>query len=361
MSRQINSPLKIFFRGRQQSVLVGKVPGILGWLAIALGAGLLCPVSTWAAKTTDVVREVQRKTVKIYGAGGLRGLEAYQSGFLISADGYILTVFSHVLDSDTVTATLDDGRKLEAKMVGADPRMEIAVLKIDAADLPHFDLDHAAVGTEGTRVLAFSNLFGVATGDEPVSVLHGSIAAVTSLAARRGAYETAYQGTVYVLDAMTNNPGAAGGALTDLRGQLVGLLGKQLRNSRNNIWLNYALPASELAPAVEIIKSGQLHGDAARPAAHPQQALIAADLGIVLVPNVLERTPPFIDSVRADSLASKAGIRPDDLLVFVDSQLVQSCNAFAAELSKLDRDADVHLVLLRSGELVDITLKPGDK
>ena len=88
-----------------------------------------------------MIREAQRKTVKIYGAGGLRGLEAYQSGFLISADGYVLTVFSHVLDSDTITVTLDDGRKFEAKLLGADPRLEVAVLKIDAADLPHFDLN----------------------------------------------------------------------------------------------------------------------------------------------------------------------------------------------------------------------------
>ncbi|HTQ39960.1 MAG TPA: S1C family serine protease [Pirellulales bacterium] len=335
--------------------------GLATTCLIALTAFAPLGASTaWAAKTTDTVREVQRKTVKIYGAGGLRGLEAYQSGFLISADGYVLTVFSHVLDSDTITVTLDDGRKLDGKLVGADPRLEIAVLKIDAADLPHFDLQQAKAGVEGTRVLAYSNLFGVATGDEPVSVLHGSIAAVTTLAARRGAYEIAYQGPVYVLDAMTNNPGAAGGALTNLNGQLLGLLGKQLRNSRNNIWLNYALPASELAPAVEAIKAGksQAQTTPATPA-HPEQTLTAADLGLVLVPNVLERTPPFVDTVRENSPAAKAGIRPDDLVVFVDNQLVQSCNALATELAKLDRDAEVHLVLLRSGELTDVTLKPG--
>ena len=139
-----------------------------------------------AVKAEDTIRDAQKKTVKIYGAGGIRGLEAYQSGFLISADGYVLTVFSHVLDSDVITVTLDDGRRSEGKLVGADPRLEIAVLKIDAADLPHFDLGRAVAGKEGTRVLAFSNLFGVATGDEPVSVLHGTIAAVTPLSARRG-------------------------------------------------------------------------------------------------------------------------------------------------------------------------------
>jgi S1-C subfamily serine protease len=331
-------------------------------IALLMALATMYPSAARAAKTTDIIRDVQRKTVKIYGAGGLRNLESYQSGFLISADGYVLTVFSHVLDSDTITVTLDDGTKLDAKLVGADPRMEIALLKVDGANLPHFDLSQAATGVEGTRVLAFSNLFGVATGDEPVSVLHGTIAAVTTLSARRGAYETAYQGPVYVLDAMTNNPGAAGGALTDSRGQLLGLLGKQLRNARNNIWLNYALPVSELTPAVEALKTAKSQPETAHPvAANPAQTLKAADLGLVLVPNVLERTPPFVDSVRADSPAAKAGIRPDDLVVFVDNQLVQSCTALAAELEKLDRDGEIHLVLLRSGELTEVTLKPNDQ
>jgi serine protease Do len=173
-------------------------------------------------------------------------LEAYQSGFLISAEGHVLTAFSYVLDSDTVTVTLDDGRKFDATLLGAEPRLDVAVLKIDSTELPFFDLKQAATG-----VLAFSNLFSVAVGDEPVSVLHGIVSAVTSLDARRGVFETPYQGPVYVLDAMTNNPGAAGGALTNMQGQLLGMLGKELRNSRTNTWLNYAVPANELVEAVE--------------------------------------------------------------------------------------------------------------
>ena len=60
------------------------------------------------------------------------GLAIYQSGFLISADGHVLTVWSYVLDIDDMTVMLDDGRKYQSKLVGADPRLELAVLKIDA-------------------------------------------------------------------------------------------------------------------------------------------------------------------------------------------------------------------------------------
>ncbi len=82
-----------------------------------------------SARATDslasVARDVQPKMVKIYGSGGLRGLEAYQSGMLVSPDGDVLTAWSYVLDSD-VTVVLDDGRRFTATLLGADPLTEIA-------------------------------------------------------------------------------------------------------------------------------------------------------------------------------------------------------------------------------------------
>src|SRR6185295_10367940 len=107
------------------------------------------------------------------------------------------------------------------------------------------------------RVFAFSNLFGIAAGDEPVSMLHGVISAVAPLEARRGAFSNNFHGNVYVVDAAANNPGAAGGALTDSHGRLVGMLGKELRSSLTDTWLNYALPVAAFAPTVEDIIAGR--------------------------------------------------------------------------------------------------------
>ena len=90
-----------------------------------------------------VIDQAQTKMVKIYGAGGFRGMEGYQSGFLISAEGHVLTALSYVLDTDRITVTLNDGRRYDAKLLGGDPRLEVAVLKIEAANLPHFDLAKA--------------------------------------------------------------------------------------------------------------------------------------------------------------------------------------------------------------------------
>lgn len=323
-----------------------------------LAALIPFPASASASSIGDAVGQLQPKMVKIYGAGGFRGMEAYQSGILISPRGHILTVFSHVLDTDSITTVLADGRKFEAKLLGADPRLEIAVLKIDAADLPCFDLAKSAKAEAGARILAISNLFGVATGDEPASVQKGTVSVVTRMEARRGVFETPYRGPVYVLDVTTNNPGAAGGALASRRGELLGMLGKELRNSLNNTWLNYAIPIEELRRSVDDICTGkfvaQRETDVSKKA---ERSLDLASLGIVLVPDVLERTPPFVDAVRPGSSADKAGIRPDDLVLLLGDRLVQSCKMLNADLEYIDRDDEVKLTLQRGQELLEFTLR----
>jgi len=326
--------------------------------ALLIASGCLWPVGRIAAgeSLAPVVAASQPKMVKIYGAGGVRGLEPYQSGFLISASGHILTAWSYVLDTDYITATLDDGRKFEAKLAGADPRLDLAVLVIEGEDLPYFDLAAGVPAESGSRVLAFSNLFGVATGDESASVQHGVVAAHTRLDARRGAFETPYHGSVYVLDAMTNNPGAAGGALVNQNGELVAMLGKELRNAQNNIWLNYAIPLDELRGSVEQILAGKFRPSEDKPALAVDDAIDLADLGLVLVPDVLERTPPYVDRVRAGSPAETAGVKADDLVVFVGDGLVPSCKGFREELARVERDAALKLVVMRGQELIEITI-----
>lgn len=305
----------------------------------------------------ETIAQVEPKIVKIYGAGGYRGLESYQSGFLISAQGHILTVFSYVLDTDYITATLNDGSRYDAKLLAADPRLELAVLKIEAKDLPHFNLKTAAGAAAGSRVLAFSNLFGVATGDEPASVQHGVISVRTHLNARRGTYETPYKGPVYVIDAMTNNPGAAGGALTDLEGRLLGMLGKELRSSASSTWLNYAVPIEEMRQTIDEILAGKyVRRSPDELDKKPKDAWSAARLGLVLVPDVLDRTPPFVDEVRPGSLAAEAGLEPDDLIVFIGDRLVASCKAVTNELEHIDRADPVKITVSRASDLVDVTL-----
>jgi len=305
----------------------------------------------------EVVEDVQPRMVKIYGVGGLSRLESYQSGFLISGEGHILTVLSYVLDSDVVTVNLDDGRRFEAELLGGDPQLEIAVLKIDAEGLPHFKLQNAAKAESGTRVLAFSNLFGVATGNEPASVQRGVISVKTNLAARSGAYRLPYRGDVYVLDAITSNPGAAGGALTDGQGRLLGLLGREVRSSLSNTWLNYALPAEVLREPVSDILAGKDRRLARGERPKPNRPLSLRSLGIILVPDVLDRTPPFVDAVQDDSPAAQAKLQADDLIVFVNDQLTQSIQQLRKQLEYIEYDARVKVTVMRDRELLDLNLQ----
>ena len=104
---------------------------------------LLSLTCSWIQADSPIVglaRDSQKRVVKIYGAGGIAGLEAYQSGFIVSPEGHIATAWSYVLDVEPIVL-LDDGRRYEAEIVGFEPALELAVLKIEASDLPFFAID----------------------------------------------------------------------------------------------------------------------------------------------------------------------------------------------------------------------------
>jgi len=325
-------------------------------LVLLVVGGLMLAATAVAGEPTtlqQVAAVAARKVVKIYGAGGVQGLEGYQSGIIISSDGRIATALSTVLDSDGLDCVLDDGRRFEARLIGVDPRRELAVLAIEAVDLPAFTPREERV-TAGTRVLAISNLFGVAVGDERASVQRGVVAAVVPLEARRGAADAPYTGDVYVLDCTTNNPGSPGGAVVDSQGRLLGILGKELRATASGIWLNYALPADELARGCAAI----LAGTAGSPLATSATPLDLRSLGLVLVPDLLARTPPFVESVVPGSAAAQAGLRPDDLVIAVGSRAVASCDAVQRAVGGVPEGDAVRLSLIRGGVIVECDLGP---
>jgi serine protease Do len=185
------------------------------------------------------------------------------------------------------------------------------------------------------------------------------------LKARRGVFETPYKGDIYVVDFTTNNPGACGGALiSGIDGKLLGILGKELRNAENNVWLNFAIPTEIFAPKVQQMiadaklqkKTPLISTEAVKPKVEliPEDTIrILQDWGILLVSSVAKRTPPFIDSVKQTSEAEKLGLKPDDLIVMVNNRLTPSLAAVEEQLSEAKSGENITLTIERDLNLVD--------
>lgn len=310
------------------------------------------PLGSWA-------RDAQKRVVKIYGAGGLTGLEAYQSGFLVSPEGHIATAWSYVLDVEPIVL-LDDGRRFESKIVGFEPALELAVLKIEATDLPFFRIEDGTDVQWGDPILAVSNLFNIATGNEPASVMQGTVAAITDLDARRGTFKTPYRGKVMILDLIANNPGAAGGAVIDSNGNLVGMLGKELRDSATGVWLNYAVPAAAIKKPIGDIIAGRKTtiAEETSPMLPRDESHNPLALGLVMIPDVLETTPAFVDDIASNSPAAVADLRPDDLIVLVNGKRVSSQRSFRNLLRTIDRRDNVELTIQRDSQILPVVLRP---
>lgn len=307
--------------------------------------------------------QVQDRVVKIYGAGGVGGLDAYQSGFLVSPTGHVATAWSSVLDVDPIVV-LGDGRRFESTIVGFEPALELAVLKLDAGDLPFFEVPAGSkedsVARWGDPVLAVSNLFNIATGNEPASVLQGRLAARSRLDARRGTFQTAYRGEVWLLDLVANNPGAAGGALVDLDGKLLGMLGKELRDRKTGVWLNYAIPADVLRGPIGDIIAGRktITPSTEEPMLARDKSHNEFTLGFGLIPDVLEATPVYVDTVRVNGPAAAADLRPDDLVLLINGRRVAHQRGFREQLRRIDRRDNVTLTLQRENEILELSIRP---
>jgi serine protease Do len=347
-----------------------KLRQVVAGALLAVAALLSATAARADESFAKVADEVNRKLVKLFGAGGIKGLAAYGTGILVSPDGYVLTINSHILDTRDLRIHTYDGTRYHGEVVATEPELDVALVKIKTKDTfeHYFDVAEAArqpVADPGTGVLAFSNQFEIATRDEPVSVQRGVVAAYAKLYGRIGIFEATYRGDVYVLDAITNNPGAGGGAVTTRNGRrLLGLIGRELRNEQTNTWINYAVPIGAKLdvpqPDGKTITTSILDLVEKKENYKPVPKLPTEGgggyHGIILVANAVERTPPYVEEVIPGSPAARAKLQPDDLIVYVDGLPVVDINTFQEMLAKYRPGTEIKLEIQRGNKLFTVPL-----
>ncbi len=352
---------------------------------------LLAPSLSRAADPFDkVCEDVNTRMVKLFGAGGFSRLNNFGTGILISKEGHILTVASQLLDTSDLVVHLYDGRRLRAEVMVVEQELDAAILRIrvegkkpeepTGLDLPFFDFAEAAKrpsAAPGDWILGFTNQYEIALRDEPLSTMRGVIAARTKLSGRVGVFDFPYNGDVYVVDQITNNPGAPGGALTSRDGKLLGIIGREIKNTQTETNLNYAIPVNAKVDVITLVKEGDKEVEKTQTISFPD--FIARGMkgeykpaprdktlvkgkggwpGIIFVPNILSRTPAYVEALIPDSPAAKAGFRPDDLISFVDGEPIASITAFEEYLQTRTRPGTTIRVDVRRGETLETIVLP---
>lgn len=330
--------------------------GIVFVLATVLGL-LIVPVDLPASDLTghdqtspfsQAIEFAQRRTVKIYGAS-IGRVSGFATGMLVSADGDIITSQGVHLSAYRVRVTLHDGSMHDAKVVRRNSETQLALLKIDAKTPDYFSLSESPVGQNGDWVLAISNAFKVADGAEPLSVNLGVVSLRAKLDAKRLTQDYDYHGDVLIIDAITSNPGAAGGAVVTADKRLAGMIGKVIESKRTNTRLNYALPSDVL----HAFYTGKDSSGQAMDVASGK-----AVLGIRLFSLSGRNAPAYVDRVTPGSPALKAKLRVDDLIMSIDGQQVRTVRDYESILETLVPSREITLVVKRRNQLIDIKITP---
>jgi len=298
---------------------------------------------------SEAIRFAQARCVKIYGASIGRE-HGYASGILVSPKGLILTAQGVYLSGSRIQVVLPNGEVHSATIERRGEALQTALLKIDASTPEYFEVPAEQPARQGDWVLAVSNLYKVAEGSERLSVNLGVLSLRTRLDAKRGTQEVHYDGDVVLIDAITSNPGAPGGAVVTADGRLCGMIGKNIESTSTNTRLNYAVPADLLRKFID--------DQPIAPVALPAQAQGPAALGIRLFTLGGKRAPAYIDSVQRDSPADKAGLRKDDLVMIVGGEIVRSVGDYQKALALLTPGKEVPLLVKRKRDIVRVLITP---
>jgi serine protease DegQ len=324
-----------------RSVMAGSYAG-----AVAIAAPAVVNVYT--------TKEVQRRGAPAdplyrYFFGDPRGgpdrVASLGSGVVATADGYILTNNHVVQAADEIAVALADGRQFDARLVGADPESDLAVLKVEATGLPVITFGSDDVLKVGDIVLAIGNPFDVGQ-----TVTMGIVSALGRSNLGINTFENFIQTDAAI------NQGNSGGALVDSTGRLVGINTAIFSRTGGSIGIGFAIPATLVRQVMnDLIKTGKVtrgyfgvEPEDITPEAAELLKLSRAD-GVVL------------KGVQRASPAGRAGLEPGDVILTINGQKVSSSRSMLNQIAQLPPGSNASVRILRSGKEVELPVTVGER
>jgi Do/DeqQ family serine protease len=264
------------------------------------------------------------------------------SGVVVTSDGYLLTNHHVIEGASEIRVEFADGRSLPAKLVGSDQPSDLAVLKIEADNLPTLTLGNSDDVQVGDIVLAVGNPLGIGQ-----TVTSGIVSAKgRSTGVGDGSYEDFLQ-----TDAPINH-GNSGGALVNTKGELVGINSQILSVSEGNIGIGFAIPANMARSVLDQLRtSGRVTRAQLGVTVQPVTSDLAASLGLK------ETRGAIVSSVASGSAAERAGVKRGDVIVSFNGQPISEYNALRNRVAATRPGTDATIGIVRDGSEKTLTVK----
>ncbi|MBQ1498256.1 MAG: DegQ family serine endoprotease [Sphingomonas sp.] len=280
-----------------------------------------------------------------------RQAESLGSGFLISADGYVVTN-NHVISAgargatvESITVTLPDKREFKAKLIGNDAQSDLAVLKIEGTNLPFVKFGDSTSARVGDWVVAIGNPFGLGG-----SVTAGIVSALHRVTGQGGAYDRFIQ-----TDASINR-GNSGGPMFDLNGNVIGINSQILSPTGGNVGIGFAIPAEEAKPVIDTLMKG---GKIARGYLGIGMQDLTDDIADGL--GVPKGRGTVVARVEPGQPAEKAGLKQGDVIVKVDGKDVTPDQTLSYLVANVKPGTRVPLELYRDGKRQTLSITVGTR
>jgi serine protease Do len=276
------------------------------------------------------------------------------SGFIISPDGYVVTN-NHVISASqergagavvsSITVTLPDRKEYKATIVGRDQTSDLALLKIEAKNLPFVQFGDSTRTRVGDWVVAIGNPFGLGG-----TVTAGIVSALHRSIGINGPYDR------YIQTDASINQGNSGGPMFDLQGNVIGINTAIFSPTGGNVGIGFAIPAEEAKPIIDQLRSGQkVRRGYLGVGIQPMSEDIATSLGLP------KDRGEIVARVEPGEAAARAGIRQGDVIVTVNGQEVSPDNTLSYIVGKTAVGTRMPIEIIRGGQRKTVTVTLGER